>query len=134
MGKSLIQVVNTSSQAVAVGSVIPLGSAARRYGCNCRLNGNAVEVTGEGSYTIDAAVTVAPTAAGTVQVALYANGVQIPAAISSAAVSTAGSPVTLPIVATIRQGCCCDSADSLALVLVAGAGTVNNVSLRVEKS
>ena len=46
---------------------------------------------------------------------------------------TAGTPTSLCINATIRQGCCCDSADNLTCVLIEGAGTVNNVSFRVVK-
>ena len=93
-----------------------------------------LEVNGEGYYTADCCVSVAPTAAGPVTVALYNNGVQIPGAIAYGAVSTAGDSVTLPIITTIRQGCCCDSADNLTCVLIEGAGTVRNVSLRVEKA
>lgn len=134
MGKSLIQVTNQSSQAVALNSIISLGSVLRRFGCNCRLSGNAIEVAGEGYYKIDGTVTVSPTAVGTVTVALYNNGVQIPGAIASGSVSTAGNPVTLPLETTIRQGCCCDSADNITLVLTEGPGTVDNVSLRIEKA
>ena len=133
MGKSLIQVANQSNQTVAVNSIISLGSTQRRYGCNCRLSGNGIEVSGEGYYTIDADVSVAPTATGEVTVALFNNGVQIPGAIAYSSVSTANNPVSLCINATIRQGCCCDSADNLTLVLLAGAGTVQNVSMRVVK-
>ena len=134
MSKSLIQVANQSAQTVAVNSIISLGSVQRRFGCNCKLSGNAIEVSGEGYYTIDVSVSVAPTAAGTVTVALFADGVQIPGAIAYDSVSTAGSPTSLSIVSTIRQGCCCDSADTLTLVLLAGAGTVQNVAMRVEKA
>lgn len=134
MSRSLIQTVNTSAQTVAAGGTISLGTALRRYGCNLRLNGDAVEADGAGYYTIDGTVTVAPTAAGVVTVAVYVNGVELAGARASANVATAGNAVTLPVVGTIRQGCCCDSADSITCVLVAGAGTVNNVSLRVEKS
>ena len=133
MSRSLIQVTNQSTQTVALNSIISLGSVLRRFGCNCRLSGNAIEVNGEGYYTIDADVTVVPTAAGAVTVALYNNGVQIPGAIAYGAVSTAGNPVTLCINTTIRQACCCDSADNITMVLIAGAGTVNNVSMRVVK-
>ena len=134
MSRSLIQVANQSTQTVAINSIISPGAVQRRFGCNCRLSGNAIEVSGEGYYTIDAAVTVAPTAAGTVTVALFNNGVQVPGIIAYGSVSTAGNPITLPLVGTIRQGCCCDSADTLTLVLLAGAGTVPNVSMRVEKA
>lgn len=134
MSKSLIQTANQSSQSVAPNSIISLGSVQRRFGCNCRLSGNAIEISGEGYYEIDAMVSLAPTAAGNVTVALYENGVQIPGAIASGSVSTAGNALTLPLVATIRQGCRCDSADNITCVLVAGASTVNNISLRVVKS
>ena len=134
MGKSLIQVANQSPQTVAANGIISLGSTQRRYGCNLRLSGNGIEVNGEGYYKAEASVSVAPTAAGAVTVALYNNGVQIPGAISYGSTGTAGNSVALSIVTTIRQGCCCDSADNLTLVLLEGAGTVRNVSLRVEKS
>ena len=133
MGRSLIQVANQSTQTVAVNSIIALGSTQRRFGCNCRLSGNGIEVSGEGYYTIDANVSVAPTATGDVTVALYNNGVQVSGAVAYGSVSTAGNPTTLSINATVRQGCCCDSADNLTLVLLAGAGDVQNVSMRVVK-
>ena len=133
MSRSLIQVANQSTQAVSLNSIIALGSTQRRFGCNCRLSGNGIEVDGVGYYTIDAGVTVEPTAAGNVTVALYNNGVQVPGAIASANTGTAGNPVSVAINTTVRQGCCCDSADNLTLVLTAGPGNVTNVSMRVVK-
>ena len=133
MSSSLIQVANQSAQAVAANSIISLGSVQRRFGCNCRLSGNAVEVSGEGYYIIDADISVAPTASGPVTVALFNNGLQVPGAIAYGT-GTAGDPVSLSITGTIRQSCCCDSADTLTLVLVSGAGTVQNVSMRVTKA
>lgn len=133
MSRSLIQVANQSTQTINDNSIINLGSTQRRYGCNLRLSGNAIEVNGEGYYSIDAAVSVAPTAVGAVTVALYNNGVQVPGAIAYDYASTAAQPVTVPIVATIRHGCRCDSADNLTLVLIEGAGELQNVSMRVEK-
>lgn len=133
MGRSLIQTANQSIQTVAENSIINPGSTQRRFGCNLRLSGNGIEVNGEGYYTVDANVTIAPTAIGEVTVALYNNGVQIPGAIASGSVSTAENPVNLSIVTTIRQGCCCDSADNITCVLLAGAGEVQNISLRIVK-
>lgn len=133
MSRSLIQTANQSSQNVAEDSIIQLGSVQRRYGCNLRLSGNAVEANGAGYYTIDCNVSVAPTAAGAVTVALYKNGTQIPGAIAYDAVSTTGNSVALGINTTIRQGCCCDSADNITCVLLEGAGVVRNISMRVEK-
>lgn len=132
MSKSLIQVANQSNQNVEAESIITLGSTQRRYGCNCRLSGNGIEINGQGYYTIDADVSVSPTAAGPVTVAVYNNGVQIPGAIAYET-GTAGDPTSLSINTTIRQGCCCDSADNITLVLIEGAGVVNNISVRVVK-
>lgn len=133
MSRSLIQVANQSVQAINENSIINLGSTQRRFGCNLRLSGNAIEVSGEGYYPINAAVSVAPTEAGAVTVALYNNGVQVPGAIAYGYASTAAQPVTVPIVTTIRHDRRCDSADNLTLVLLEGEGNIQNVSLRVVK-
>ena len=133
MSRSLIQVSNQSIQTVALNSIVTPGSVQRRFGCNCRLSGNGIELVGEGYYTIDSTVTVLPTTAGVVSVSLYDNGTQIPGAIASGYVSTAENPVTLPLIATIRQGCCCDAADNITIVLTEGPGTVSNATIRVEK-
>ena len=134
MGRSLIQTSNQSSQAVALNGIISLGSVQRRYGCNLRLSGNGIEVGGEGYYLIDATISVAPTAAGAVTVAAYSNGVQIPGAIAYGTATAAGDSVTLPLVATIRQGCCCDSVDNITFVLLEGEGNVENISTRIVKA
>lgn len=134
MSRSLIQTTNQTTQAVAVNSIISLGSVQRRFGCNLRLSGNAIECEGQGYYVVDAVVSIAPTAAGDVTVALYRNGVQIPGAIAYGSVAAPEDYITLPIETTIRQGCNCDSADSLTLVLLTGAGNVSNASVRVEKA
>ena len=133
MSKSLIQTANISSQNVAVGSVISLGSVLRRFGCNCRLNGNAIEIEGEGYYTIDVDVTATPTVAGNVTVSVLKDGVVIPSATATNSVSTVGNSTTLPINTTVRLGCKCDGASSLTVVLVAGAGVVSNISMMVVK-
>lgn len=132
MSRSLIQVANPSTVAIVSNAIIPLGSVQRRFGCNLRLSGNAIECVGAGYYTIEGTVSVAPTAEGDVTVGVFVNGVQLPGAIAYGS-STAGSAVTLPLEATVRVGCC-DTADNITLVLLAGDGAVQNVSLRVEKA
>lgn len=131
MARSLIQTVNQSPQDVAVNGIVSLGSVQRRFGCNLRLSGNGIEVEGAGYYSVDASVTVAPTAAGTVTVALYDNGVQVPGAIASST-AAADATVNIPIIGTIRLGCC-DPAHNLTVVLEEGPGTVTNISVRVVK-
>lgn len=134
MSKSLIQLYNESMQAVTENNVINLGSVLRRYGCNLRLSGGAVEIDGPGYYEANVIATVEPTAVGDVTVALFENNVQIPGAIASAYASLAESPVVLPIVTTIRKGCNCDGASQIVLKLIEGPGNVTNVSTKIVKS
>ena len=132
MSRSLIQVANASPQTVAANGIIALGSVQRKFGCNGSLSGNAIEANGAGYYSIYGSVTVAPSEVGEVTVAVYKDGEPIPGATASSYAGTADNPVAVPIVGTIRQNCC-DSAANLTCVLVAGAGTVNNISLQVVK-
>ena len=132
MSKSLIQTVNAGPQTVPELGVIGLGSTTRRFGCNCRQSGDAIECTGCGYYTVTASVVVAPEAIGVVSVTMNQNGAPVSGAISSAAVSTADNPVTLSITSTIRLSC--EETATLTFILTEGAGTVENISVRVEKA
>lgn len=132
MSRSLIQTANQSDQAVLANSIIPLGSVQRRFGCNLRLSGNAIECVGEGYYAFDVSMSMTPTGAGPVTVALYDNGQPIPGA-TVTVTGAAGSPVAVPLPpVTIRQRCCSD-ADTVTVMLLDGPGTVNNIALRAEK-
>lgn len=116
---------------VSAGGVIPLGSLIRRYGCDISLNGNAVNLTGTGYYDVDASITATLTAAGTVTVTLYKDGVAVPGATASET-GTANGTVNLNIPALVRQACCA-AGSALTLVLTGAAATVNNVALRVQR-
>ena len=131
MSRSLIQTVNGTSQNVENNGTIGLGRVLRRYGCNCRLNGDAVEIEGAGYYTVSATVTATPTDAGAVSAAIYKDGVAVTAA-NATMTAAVGDTVTLPLETTVRLNCC-DGASAITLVLTSGAGVVDNVSLRVEK-
>lgn len=134
MAKSAIFTANTTAQTAAVGGTLSLGSIIRRYGCDLNLNGNSIAINGcndAGYYDVKASVTAAPTAAGTVTVSLFRNGVAVPGATASAA-GTAGSPVALPIAALVREFCCGEDS-ALTLVLSGAAATVSNVALVVER-
>lgn len=129
--KSALYAAMQTPTAVAVDGVIPLGSLIRRYGCDVALNGNSVNITGAGYYDVDASVTVTPTAAGTVTVTLYKNGVAVPGATASETAAANGT-VDLSIPALVRQSCCA-AGSALTLVLTGAAATVNNVALRVQR-
>lgn len=134
MSKSLIQTTNQTPQTVAENGIISLGSTLRRFGCNCRLSGNAIEIYGAGYYTIDASITVAPTATGNITVTAYKDGVPITGATATESVTTANNSACVYVVTTIRQGCECDGASNITFVLSDGSATVNNISVRVEKA
>lgn len=129
--KSALYAALQTPTAVAVNGVIPLGSLIRRYGCDISLNGNAVNLSGTGYYDVDASITANLTAAGTVTVTLYKDGLAVPGATASET-GTASGTVNLNIPALVRQACCA-SGSALTLVLSGAAATVTNVALRVQR-
>lgn len=133
--KSALYAAMQTPSAVAVGGVIPLGSLIRRYGCDLSLNGNAVNITGgtqsAGYYDVDASLTVAPAAVGTVTVTLFKDGVAVPGATASAT-AAASDALDLNITALVRQVCCA-AGSALTLVLTGAAASVENVALRVQR-
>lgn len=133
MSKSLIQTANSSQQTVALNSVIDLGSVLRRFGCNLRMNGDTIEVIGDGYYIVEVCVTATPTAIGNVTIQLLQNDMVVPGTTTTSSVATVGNSTSLPIVSTIRVGCNCEGATSLKVVLTEGSGVINNISVRVIK-
>lgn len=134
MSKSVIYVVNSSTQTIADGGTVALGSVVHRYGCNLSLSGNTILASGCGYYDIDCTVIAAPTTAGTITATLYSNGVKIPGATSSFTASEADDVVTLTMTPTFRVRCACLDPLAITCVLTGVESTVTNVSLRVVKS
>lgn len=134
MSKSAIYTANTSAQELAVNGIINPGTVVRRFGCNCALSGDAIRIQGSGYYDIDASFTIEPTAAGTVTVTAFKDGVAIQGVTASAATSTAGNPVNLSLVGLTRENCnCCDDASNITFVLSGSAATVTNSAIVIEK-
>ena len=134
MSKSLIYTANTSTQVLAVDSIVNPGTVIRRFGPNLILSGNAIQIAGAGYYDIDASFVVAPTAAGEVTITAYLDNVAIPGATATATVAAGGDYVTLPITAVFRQSCpCCESLSSLTFVLTSTAANVTNSAIVIEK-
>ena len=78
--KSAIYTVSSAVQAVVAGNSLSLGSTIRRFGCSTTLSGNAIALNAPGYYDVDVSVTAIPTAAGTVSVTLFQDGVAVPGA------------------------------------------------------
>ena len=131
--KSGIYTVMTTPTAVDVGGVLPLGSTYHRFGQNIFQNGDSISVRGEGYYEVNASITVVATAAGTISVTLYRDGVPVPGAVAVETKGAAGDDANLSITAMIRNQCCRESSN-LTLVLGGTDATVSNVALMVDKA
>lgn len=131
--KSAIYTANTSSQVLAVGDTVNLGSIVRRFGSNLTLSGDSIVTSGIGYYEINASLSVSPTAAGTVTVIATKDGVTIPGASASATTTVAGDVVSLSIDALVRESCPCDTRSAISFVLYGAASTVSNIAVTVEK-
>nr|DAE08494.1 MAG TPA: hypothetical protein [Siphoviridae sp. ctD2Q91] len=131
MSKSAIYTTNTSAPTVPVGGIVPVGSTARRFGCNIRQDGNAITLCGQGYYLVNVSATVAPTAAGTVSLTAQKDGVPIIGAVASSTVAANGT-TSLAITAIVRNACGCDGS-LLSLALDGVASVVNNLAVTVEK-
>lgn len=130
--KSAIYTTNTGAVAVAVGGVIPLGTVARRFGCNLNLSGNGITSTGTGYYDIDTSFTFTATAAGDITVTMFSDGVAVPGATATETAAAAAAKVNVSFPAIVRQQCC-NSSSTLTFVLTGTAATLNNAAVTVEK-
>lgn len=137
--KSAIYAADPSSTVLtlstATGTVIPLGTTIRRFGCNAVLSGDGVLLNGQGYFDVDASVTFTPTAAGTYTVTLFKDGVAVPGATQTITAAAAGTvPVNIP---AIVRNQCCDSTSTLMLVVtsatVPATVTIDNTAVVVTK-
>ena len=131
MSRSAIFTANTTPQVLLADSVISFGNVVRRFGCNCSLNGNAIMLNGTGYYDVDINVVVNGSAAGTAEIVLLKDGVEIPGATASTATSTT-SINTVSVSALVRE-LCCEGGSTLTLELRGTGATIANVSAVVEK-
>lgn len=135
--KAALYAANTAAQTLAAGATIALGSIIRRFGndrcCSPIINlaGNGITLNEPGYYKVTARVVDAPTAAGTVTVTLLQDGVAIPGAVASDTAAAATNPTSVTAGAIVRVVGCASS--TITAVLTAGAGSVTNVSVDVEK-
>ena len=132
MSKSALYTALTTPTSVSSGSIIPLGTTIRRFGCNVSQDGNTISIKGKGYCLVDVSVSAAPAAVGAVTATLNKDGVPVTGATASGSVSTAANPTALPITAIVRNACDCDSS-ILSLVLSGQASTVQNVAVTVVK-
>ena len=136
MSKAGIYTVNSGAQAIAVGGVINLGTINRRFGRECcepviDLSGASITLNEPGYYDIDVAVTALPTAAGPVTIAVFQDGAAVPGSTNTTTAAAAGNPVNVVSLPLVRVRC--GSASNISVVLVNGAGSIANISVKVLK-
>lgn len=117
------------SSTLAAGANIPVGSVVHKCGCNLRASGNTWFIEGAGCYKVTANVSVAPAAAGSIDITLFDNGA--PVATASGVVATAGDVITLPLQYVDYNKCGC-STDQLTLT-VSAAATVTESDVIIER-
>ena len=134
MSKSAIYVVNNTTQSVAVNGTINPGVVVRRFGCNLRLENNAVREGGTGYYKYNASFTLSPTTEGEVTITAYKDGVAIPGAVASVTAAAAGDLCNLSLVFITKENCvCCEDISNISFVLSETASDVTNVAITGEK-
>lgn len=124
-----IYAANQTSQAVTAGGSPAIGSAVRKSGCAFRTTTTGVEAVCCGNVSIDAGVTVAPTAEGTVTLTLLRNGTAVPGATASAQ-AAAGAAVALSVSAIAKGRYCSYEDDAIFTLQVSAAGTVSNAYMK----
>lgn len=139
MSKSVIQIVNNTSQAIVENGTINLGSIIYRFGPNLCMNNGALSIAGAGYYGIEVSATILPSAQGQVTMELYQNGSPINGASATINASSTTVPVTLALPPTMVKinyngNCPCERLpESVSLVLTTGAGTISNVVTQASK-
>lgn len=129
--KSALYATNTNEQTVtASDSPIRFGSIVRRYGRCTNLSGGNVTIQESGYYDVDTNFTFTATAAGTIVISLYKDGVLIPGATATVTVA-AGSAYSMSIPAIVRNTCNCESTITARIIGV--AGVINNAAIAVER-
>lgn len=138
--KSAIYTADPSSTvptlSTAAGTAIPLGTAARCFGCNAVLSGNGILPKGQGYLDVDAGVTFTPTVAGAYTATPFKDGVAVPGATQAVTAAAAGT-VSVDIPATVRNRCR-DGTSTLTPVITTAAVpatvTTDNTAVVVAKT
>lgn len=128
--KSCVRYSNAATQALAAATpttLILAGTPAVDSGCSLCVRGSGIIVNKPGLYHFSADVTVNPTAAGTVVVQLFKDGVAVPSAVGRDTAET-GNIFTIHIETDLEVGACCVNKPTFTVVVSGVAGNVINVS------
>lgn len=130
--KSALYAINNSVVSLPDGGTYAPATVVRRYGQNYQLQGNGITLTGPGYYDIAAGATLSGSAAGTLTLAAYQDGVAIPGMTASQTVKAAGDIVTLGVSGIIRTYCT-KPVSTLTIVISGMAATGTNLAVDITK-
>lgn len=143
MSAGYLYSVNSATQAVGLNGTINMGSSVRRYGCvghtktpYATTSGTTTTLSTCGCddiyFDVAANFVVTPTAAGTVTITAFQDGVAIPGAVGTATVAAAATTVTIPLVFGVKVPECSTSSN-ITYVLTGAASSVTNAAQTVSK-
>lgn len=132
--KSGITLINANAQTVtAAATTLAPGTSVFTSGCSLALGGNGIAIQSSGLYRAEGHVTITPSAAGTITLALYLNGVLLPSSVRQNTVA-ADTVYTIDTDAAIFEGgACCMLKPQITLVVSGVAGTVSWLSMSAVK-
>ena len=121
MSKAFAFVSNNVPQTIIGSGAIDPGTAQHGFGCTCgsrtiQVNGNNINIAGNGYYTISVGATVSDSDAGNVTLSLYQDGNLI--AQSTETIAAANDPANISFPAGVQVNC----GTTLTLVATATAG------------
>lgn len=142
MASGFLYSANNTAQTLAIGGTINMGNVVRRFGCVkgtstplATVNGTNTILSSRGRcpkyFNINTVITAIPTAAGTVTITAFQDGVAIPGATASATVAAAATTVMLPLTFGVRLNSGTTSSN-ITYVLTGATSSVTNVAQTVE--
>lgn len=142
MGAGYLYSQNNTLQNVAVGGAVNMGTAIRRKGCVCGTNTPYANVSGGNTvlssrgkcseyFDVSAAFVVTPTAAGTVTITAFQDGVAI-GAVGAATVAAEATTVTIPLMFGVKLNPGVTTSN-ITYILTGAPSAVNAVSQTVKR-
>lgn len=143
MSAGYLYSVNSTAQTIAIGGTLNVGSPVRRFGCikgtstpYATANGTLTILSSCGRcpayFDVETSIVVTPTAAGTVTITAFQDGVAIPGAVATATVAAEAATVTLPLSFGVRLNTGVTSSN-ITYILTGVESNVTNVAQTVAK-
>lgn len=128
--KNLIYTANETTTTVAIGSPIPVGTIARRYGNCITASGSAITINRPGYYEVGVNATYSPSADGNVSFELQTDGTTVSGASATTSAVTTG--IYQNSFSSIIRVFCCKPVTLQVVTNGTAAPVVSNFSVMVE--